>query len=34
VKRPIGFMEGEFTVPKDFNRMGEEEIRRQFEDEE
>ena len=26
----IGFMEGEFTVPDDFNTMGQEEIERMF----
>ncbi|HET7413255.1 MAG TPA: type II toxin-antitoxin system prevent-host-death family antitoxin [Pararhizobium sp.] len=28
--RRIGFMEGEFTVPDDFDRMGSEEIERLF----
>jgi prevent-host-death family protein len=27
-RRRIGFMEGEFTVPDDFNTMGQEEIER------
>lgn len=29
-RRRIGFMEGEFTVPDDFDRMGGEEIERLF----
>jgi len=28
--RPIGFMEGEFDVPDDFDRMGQEEIEALF----
>jgi prevent-host-death family protein len=29
----LGFMEGQFTVPDDFDRMGEDEILRMFEGE-
>lgn len=29
----LGFMEGQFTVPEDFDRMGEQEIQRLFEGE-
>ncbi len=32
-KRRIGFMEGEITVPDDFDTMGQEEIIRMFEGE-
>ena len=28
--RRIGFMEGEFSIPDDFNEMGREEIERMF----
>lgn len=28
--RRLGFMEGQFTVPEDFNEMGREEIERMF----
>jgi antitoxin (DNA-binding transcriptional repressor) of toxin-antitoxin stability system len=28
--RRLGFMSGEFTVPEDFDRMGEQEIERMF----
>ncbi|MGE0502482.1 MAG: type II toxin-antitoxin system Phd/YefM family antitoxin [Rhizobiaceae bacterium] len=28
--RRLGFMKGEFTVPDDFNTMGQEEIERMF----
>jgi len=28
--RPIGFMDGDITVPDDFDRMGQEEIERMF----
>jgi prevent-host-death family protein len=30
-KRPIGFMDGELTVPDDFDNMGQDEIERRFE---
>ena len=33
-KQPIGFMDGEVTVPDDFDRMGQDEIQRLFEDKE
>ncbi len=33
-KSPIGFMKGQFTVPDDFDTMGQEEIIRLFEGEE
>lgn len=33
-KRPIGFMDGEFTVPDDFDEMGRDEIQRLFEGDE
>ena len=33
VKRRIGFMEGNITVPDDFDTMGQEEIIRMFEGE-
>lgn len=29
----LGFLEGQIVVPDDFDRMGESEIRRMFEDE-
>ncbi len=29
-KQPLGFMEGEITVPDDFDRMGRKEIERVF----
>jgi prevent-host-death family protein len=29
-RRPLGFMEGEISVPDDFDRMGQEEIERIF----
>ena len=31
--RRLGFMEGLYSIPDDFDRMGEEEIRRMFEGE-
>jgi prevent-host-death family protein len=31
--RRLGFLEGQFTIPDDFDRMGEEEIARMFEGE-
>ena len=31
IKR-VGFLEGQITVPDDFNRMGEAEIERMFQD--
>ena len=33
VPRRFGFLAGQFTVPDDFDRMGEEEIRKLFEGE-
>ncbi len=33
-KSPFGFMKGQFTVPDDFDTMGQEEIIRLFEGEE
>ncbi len=30
-KRRMGFLAGQFSIPDDFNRMGEEGIRRMFE---
>lgn len=33
-KRPIGFMDGEFAVTDDFDRMGQKEIQRLFESKE
>lgn len=32
-KNPIGFMDGEISVPDDFDTMGQDEIRRMFEGE-
>ena len=29
-RRPLGFMDGEISVPDDFDRMGQEEIERMF----
>ena len=29
-RRPLGFMEGEISVPDDFDRMGQDEIERMF----
>lgn len=29
-RRPLGFMQGEISVPDDFDRMGQEEIERMF----
>ncbi len=29
-RRPLGFMQGEISVPDDFDRMGQDEIERMF----
>jgi prevent-host-death family protein len=29
-RRPLGFLQGEISVPDDFDRMGQEEIERMF----